>query len=87
MIENDKITDTTVALAASMGNAAWRYITEKYVEQLQRKNIFDRAATFLLALGRVEDAVRSYNSANQHKEALVLARLRPGLGNLSTKTG
>lgn len=76
VIENDKITDTTVALAASMGNSAWRFITEKYVEQLQRKNIFDRAATFLLALGRVEDAVRSYNSANQHKEALVLARLR-----------
>ena len=58
VIANDKITETTVALAASMGNAAWRYVTEKYVDQLQRNNCFDKASMFLLALGRVEDAIR-----------------------------
>ena len=73
-----------------MGNAAWRYMTEKYVDQLQRNNSFYKASTFLLALGRVEDAIRVFfyfnifflilsqalNNANQHREALVLARLR-----------
>lgn len=78
VVNSEQITDTVVALSASMGTAVWRFVAERYVLQLEKEYDYAKASTYLVALGRVEDAVKALNKGHLYRDSLVLARLRLG---------
>ena len=57
IVENGEISDYVVGLAAGSGHVVWKFVVEKYVEQLENDQNFSKASTYLLALGEIEKSV------------------------------
>ena len=75
LVRDTKITDMTLALAASAGLAVWRAVAEEYVTQLIEETKFSKAAAYLISLGEVKKAVKVQLDGRLYRDALILAKL------------
>ncbi|XP_066469603.1 gem-associated protein 5 [Tiliqua scincoides] len=77
--ERGELTDQLVALAPMAGYQAWAWTVEAFVKQLCFQEQYVKAASHLLSLHKVYEAVELLKSHSCFREAIVIAkaRLRP----------
>ncbi|XP_032885648.1 gem-associated protein 5 isoform X2 [Amblyraja radiata] len=75
-IERVELNDTLVAMAPMAGYAVWVRAVEAFVKQLCFQEHYVKAATLLLSVHRVYEAVRLLQSHQLFREAIALAKAR-----------
>uniref|UniRef100_A0A8D8S5D8 Gem-associated protein 5 n=1 Tax=Cacopsylla melanoneura TaxID=428564 RepID=A0A8D8S5D8_9HEMI len=75
-IEKEELTDEIVALSQTASLKLWRDCCEVYAKQLIAHGQILKATNYLLAIHKVEEAVKLLLSNDLYKEALCLAKLR-----------
>uniref|UniRef100_UPI00358F6F84 gem-associated protein 5-like isoform X3 n=1 Tax=Myxine glutinosa TaxID=7769 RepID=UPI00358F6F84 len=88
--DSNQMTDTLISLAPMVGYRVWVRAAELYVQQLCAQDQPTKAATYLLALHRVHEAIGILRTNRLYREALAVARLRllpsdPCIGELLTE--
>uniref|UniRef100_A0A8C4X1H5 Gem (nuclear organelle) associated protein 5 n=1 Tax=Eptatretus burgeri TaxID=7764 RepID=A0A8C4X1H5_EPTBU len=88
--DTNQMTDTLVSLAPMVGYRVWVHAVELYVQQLCAQDQPTKAATYLLALHRVHEAIGILRANRLYREAVAVARLRllpsdPCVGELLTE--
>ncbi|XP_069754122.1 gem-associated protein 5 [Narcine bancroftii] len=73
-IERGELNDTLVAMAPMAGYTVWVRTIEAFVKQLCYQEQYTKAATLLLAIHRVHQAVQLLQSYQMFREAVALAK-------------
>ncbi|XP_072120245.1 gem-associated protein 5 [Mobula birostris] len=73
-IERGELNDTLVAVAPMAGYAVWVRTVEAFVRQLCLQEHFTKAATLLLSIHRVYEAVQLLKDHQMFREAIALAK-------------
>lgn len=71
-----QLTDSLVAMSSSVSLDYWQQTTQNYVDQLIGKGRIVVAASYLLSLFRIKDALELLIKSRFYKEALMLAKTR-----------
>lgn len=74
--ERGDLNGTLVSLAPSVSHALWLEMCECYAKQLVQEKLFQLAALYLLACGKVYEAIDVLKSKNCFKDALAIAKAR-----------
>ncbi|XP_051869754.1 gem-associated protein 5 [Pristis pectinata] len=73
-IERGELNDTLVAMAPMAGYAVWVRTIEAFVKQLCFQEQYTRAATLLLSIHRVDQAIQLLQTHQLFREAIALAK-------------
>ncbi|TRY71553.1 hypothetical protein TCAL_05401 [Tigriopus californicus] len=76
LISLGKLTDWHVSVALSCDYGLWQEACEAYARQLTHDDDHVKAASYLLLLNKVPEAIRTLAEAHLYREALALARVR-----------
>lgn len=71
-----KLTDWHVSLALSCDYGLWQEACESYARQLTHDDDHVKAASYLLLLNKVQEAIRTLADAHLYREAIALAKMR-----------
>lgn len=78
-MKNSELDESLVALSGSVSRAFWAETIEAYVKQLKKQFRYQEAATYLLSLGRISEAIGLLVYHKYYSHALVVAKSRsPG---------
>ncbi|XP_049810273.1 gem-associated protein 5 [Schistocerca nitens] len=74
--ERKSLSDWLVSLSPMISQRVWRETVEVYAKQLTDAGFYHKAASYLLVLNKVNEAVKMLSSNKLHREALSIAKCR-----------
>eukprot|EP01132_Coremiostelium_polycephalum_P003189 gene3189-3993_t len=76
IVKQGRLTPNIVALSVQGGKELWESVCHLYAQQLISTGDFNMAVSYLLAIGKVVEAIQVYTKTNQFHEAILLAKSR-----------